>query len=211
MTARLRALCALIEPCDSFIDVGCDHGFVVRYAVQNAIAKRITACDVSQPSLEKTKRLLGDGADVTYICADGATAAAGHSTVFMAGMGGPVMLSVMDGCAPDTFILSPQSHVDRVRKRLLDDDYAVVYDKTVRDGGKFYDAIKAKRGGGRAQRENASDLPLRLRFGMFMHEPCAALTARLQAMQTALASYPPTAENERKLREVEEALRWQRR
>ena len=209
MTARLKALCALIDPCESFIDVGCDHGYVVQFVWERQIAPRITACDISRPSLEKARKRLGECANVTFVCDDGARAAAGHHTVMVAGLGGAEICSVMSGCSPQTFILSPQSQADAVRQALLTRDYAIVYDRVVQDGGKFYDVIKATRGGGHAQ--GAETSVLQLRFGMFLQEKNAALYEKLRAREKALRSYPSTEENARKLSEIEEAILWQLR
>ena len=209
MTARLRALCALIEPSASFIDVGCDHGYAVEYVVKHKLADRITACDISMPSLEKAKKRLGENAGVTFVCADGATAAAGYATVLIAGMGGHEMLSVTEGCAPDTFVLSPQSHVELVRERLLQRDYSITHDCVVEDGGKFYDILQAKRGGGKEQLARA--IPLQLNWGMFLQEKNEALLKKLRAKEAALASYPLTRQNESRSRQVKEAILWQLR
>ncbi|MDE6399210.1 MAG: class I SAM-dependent methyltransferase, partial [Clostridiales bacterium] len=109
----------------------------------------------------------------------------------------------------DTFILSPQSHPELVRERLLERDYSIVYDRVAQDGGKFYDILQAKRGGGKEQL--ARTIPLQLAWGMFLQEKNEALRKKLRAREAALASYPPTQENLRKLRQVKEALLWQLR
>lgn len=209
MTARLAALCALIDKTPSFIDVGCDHGFVVQYVYAHRLADTITACDISAPSLDKAKKLLGEDGGVRFVCADGAVAAAGHDTVLVSGMGGKEILSVMRGCAPRTFILSPQSHVREVREELLRRDYDIVFDRVVRCGKKFYDCIKATRGGGNARLAQAK--AVQLAYGMFLHEKNDALLEKLHTLEKAFASYPPTEENERTRAEIKEAIQWQLR
>lgn len=209
MTARLTALCALIERTQSFIDVGCDHGYAVEYVVKHRLAKQVTACDISAPSLEKAKRRLGENSGVTFVCADGATAADGYETVLVGGMGGLEILSICAGCSPRVFILSPQSHVCDVRKYLLERDYDIVYDRVIKDGKKFYDILKATRGGGLARLAHTQNI--QLTYGMFIQEHNDALVEKLRNLQTAIQSYPRTDENVRKSEEIKETLAWQQR
>ncbi len=198
----------MIERTESFIDVGCDHGYVVQYVYRKGLADTITACDISAPSLEKARRLIGAESGVRFVCADGAVAAAGHETVLVSGMGGEEICSVMAGCAPEWFILSPQSHVSRVRKALLQADYDIVFDRVAEDG-KFYDILKAKRGGGRERLVSVSDL--QLKYGIFCDRPDPVLAKRLKKMSAALDTYPKTEENVRKRQEITEVIKWQLR
>lgn len=209
MTERLQRLCALIEPTESFIDVGCDHGYVAQYVADRKLAGRIAACDISAASLKKAERLIGRNAGVEFICADGRVAAQGYETVLIGGMGGRETVAILKGCTPNTAILSPQSQVSSVRDYLLHADYAVTDDAVLRDGRKYYDVIRAKRGGGKAQLAAAH--PLQLQFGMFLHIRNDCLLRRLTEWRAALETYPPTRENIRKLQNVKEAISWQLR
>ena len=205
MTARLAALCALIDKTPSFIDVGCDHGFVVQYVYAHRLADTITACDISAPSLDKAKKLLGEDGGVRFVCADGAVAAAGYDTVLISGMGGLETVSVLTPNSPNTVILSPQSHVYHVREFLLGRGYEITYDRVIKDRRKYYDVIKAARTCvSAAERID----PLRLEFGMFYDgEGNEALFERLEKMLGAFEKYPSTAENVRKKDAIKEALK----
>lgn len=209
MTERLRYLCSLIDRTDSFIDVGCDHGYVVKYVSDNKLADRITACDISLPSLDKARKLLCGVENIDFVHADGKTAARGHDTVLVSGMGGKEIISVMCGCAPRKFIVSPQSHAREVRKELLSRDYKIVDDKLIKDGGKYYDVIKAVKGGGIKQLEKTKTV--QLAFGMFLSEYNEVLAERLNGLYDTVLAYPPTAENRLKADEIKEAILWQLR
>ncbi|MCI8595354.1 MAG: SAM-dependent methyltransferase [Clostridia bacterium] len=208
MTVRLCALCALIEKTKSFIDVGCDHGYVVKYVSDNKLAASITACDISAPSLDKARALLGENCGVRFVCADGKHAASGHETVLISGMGGIEIVEIIGGCNPKTFILSPQSHARDVRKTLLEKNYSIEFDRVVYDG-KYYDVIKATLGGGTDMLKGAS--ASRLEYGMFLNVKNDALVNKLRSLEKAVASYPPTAANLQKLENIKEALSWQLR
>ena len=206
MSARLNAICSLIEHTPDFIDVGCDHGYAVKYVYDNKLADNITACDVSLPSLKKAERLLGENSGVKFVCADGAVAAAGHDTVLISGMGGLETVAILKNCLPRTVILSPQSHVREVRELLLDRGYKITYDKVIKDRNKYYDVIKAVSSGGNRLSQIADGI--RLEFGMFFdNEDNDALYERLSKQLDSLASYPPTTQNLRKADAIKEVLR----
>lgn len=207
MTDRLAALCELIDRTPSFIDVGCDHGYVVKYVLENALSPVIAACDISEPSLDKARKLLGEHSGAEFVCADGAQAAKDYDTVFIAGMGGREIVHITQNCEPQTYILSPQSHVREVRISLLTRDYDIICDKTLKDGRKYYDIIKAVRGGGKKRLERTDGLMLE--YGMFVRERNGVMLERLQKTYAALLAYPPTEKNAAKVREIEEVLKWQ--
>lgn len=205
MTARLKAICSLIEHTHSFIDVGCDHGYVVKYVYDRKLADKITACDISLRSLGKARALLGDGTGVEFVCADGATAACGYETVLVSGLGGIETAAILKDCTPHTVILSPQSHVRDVRDLLFARGYKITYDKVVKDKKKFYDVIKAVKSD---EAILAEADPLRMEFGVFYDgDGNEALYERLENMLNALAQYPPTAENKLKADAIKEVLR----
>ncbi|MDE7395598.1 MAG: class I SAM-dependent methyltransferase [Clostridiales bacterium] len=202
---RLRALCALVDPCESFIDVGCDHGYAVQYVYQHRLAKRITACDISAPSLEKAKRLLDGKEGITFVCADGAAVARGHETVLISGMGGKEMCAVMAACSPKTFVLSPQSHAYDVRVALSRSGYEIVHDEVIFDH-KFYDTIKAVKGAPKTLSEPE------LLYGAFVRtKKNDMLVDKLRRALAKAKQFPSTAQNEAKRKTIEEVLLWQLR
>lgn len=208
MTLRLKTICSLITRTASFIDVGCDHGYVVKYVADNGLAESIAACDISEPSLDKARALLGKDCGVRFYCGDGADCARGYDTVLISGMGGLETVHIIRGCTPNVFILSPQSHVYEVRKTLLIRDYKIVEDKVIYDG-KYYDVIKAKLGGGTNQLDSADEL--QLKYGMNLRQKNEDLKNRLEAMLASVTKFPQTEENACKRKEIEEALLWQSR
>ena len=204
---RLSALCALIDSCESFIDVGCDHGQAVQFVVEHRLADRITACDISAPSLEKAKRLLGGSSGVTFVCADGAQVAEGHETVLISGMGGKEICAIMAACSPKTFVLSPQSHAYEVRAALNHRGYEIVHDEVIFDR-KYYDIIKAVKTEATPKRLSEAELL----YGAFActHKN-EALLSKLRRDLSKVQSFPKTQENEAKQRCITEVLSWQLR
>ncbi len=206
MTERLKAICGQIERTRSFIDVGCDHGYVTEYVLKHNLAGEIAACDISAASLDKAKKRLSGASGVKFICADGAAAARGYETVLISGLGGAEICAVIAACEPSVFILSPQSQVRDVRELLLMRDYDIVFDRVIKDG-KFYDVIKAVRSGGKEKLQTLSSAELT--HGVFARERCAALEEKLRGVYARLCRYPQSEENRRKLQETKEVLSWQ--
>ncbi len=192
-------------PCKSLIDVGCDHGYLVQYALQNDLAERVTACDISAPSLEKANRLNAGDDRVRFVCADGATAAAGHDTVVIAGMGGADMMRIMRACSPNVFVLSPQTHERDVRALLCELGYELTADEVVHDK-KFYTVLRATRGNAAALCET------QLQCGAFcLTRRSEALVQKLTRELETLEKYPNTPAQKVRRAAIEEVLQWQLR
>ena len=58
MTGRLKKLCALLERCERFVDVGCDHGYCTKYMLEGGLCNSAVISDVSAKSLSKAEKLL---------------------------------------------------------------------------------------------------------------------------------------------------------
>ena len=208
MRERLRRICSLIEFTPSFIDIGCDHGLVVKYVLDNNLSSRVVACDISLDSLSKAKRLIGEDSRAEFVCGDGALINHGCDTVLISGLGGIEMLSIIESCFPKEYILSPQSHAYEVRKSLLCRDYDIVYDEVLFDG-KFYDVIKAVRGGGLTRLEKTDEV--RLEYGIYADRYNPALKEKAEKLLEMISHYPCSSENERKTVALKEVLKWQSR
>ena len=208
MRERLKKICSLIERTPSFIDIGCDHGLVVKYVLDHNLSERVVACDISEGSLDKARKLVGEDNRAEFKCADGAKLNHSCETVLISGLGGLEMLSIIANCLPFVYILSPQSHVREVRESLLSRDYDIVYDEVIFDG-KFYDVIKATRGGGLRRLESVDEI--KLEYGIYADRISPALKAKAEKLLAAVCCYPMNAQNAEKERKLKEVLKWQSR
>ncbi|MBQ9710013.1 MAG: tRNA (adenine(22)-N(1))-methyltransferase TrmK, partial [Clostridia bacterium] len=57
MTKRLQTLLSALTPCRKLADVGCDHGYLSKAALDSGLAEAVVVSDISSPSLEKAKAL----------------------------------------------------------------------------------------------------------------------------------------------------------
>lgn len=148
-TKRLRLLCAQLLPCDTFADVGCDHGYCTLYMFENGLCRSAVISDISEKSLRKAETLLSvyiKGGALTSVCCTGLEKIpADTEQVLIAGMGGEEILSILrTGFFPEKLLLQPMRHSPKVRSYLLENGYTIDKDFTFQDG-KFYDVIRAVR------------------------------------------------------------------
>ena len=150
---RLEVICTHIPHCRVFADVGCDHGYCTRYALENGLCERAYACDVSAASLRKAERLLEKeiaAGRCAAVCADGLDGLPEEpDCVLIAGMGGEEIVSVLARrqTLPARFVLQPMKNAEKVRAFLVARGAYIERDFTFADG-KFYDLIVGRREGG---------------------------------------------------------------
>ena len=56
ISARLLACAKYIRPGETVADVGCDHGYLGIYLLQNGIARRVLASDINEGPLLSAQR-----------------------------------------------------------------------------------------------------------------------------------------------------------
>lgn len=149
MTKRLKIIASHIKSGGVFADIGCDHGYVSKYVLENNLYNKVIATDISKNSLNKAKNLLKNfGSKVVFIVSDGfqeITESVDEAVI--SGMGGDEISSILKKAnnLPNRLVLSPQKNVKKVREVLLKLHYKILNDYTFFDK-KFYDVIVAERG-----------------------------------------------------------------
>ncbi len=156
LSQRLQSLVDMVTPQNRVVDVGCDHGFVSIYLVQNKISPQVLAMDVRKGPLSSAKKhveayglsdyietRLSDGL-TAYCCGEG-------DTLICAGMGGKLMqrILVADQTKTDSFrelILQPQSELTDFRIFLRRSGYCIVEESIIFEDGKYYFPMKAVKG-----------------------------------------------------------------
>lgn len=159
MPIRLDQRLALIASLTDYgkvADVGCDHGKLGYYLVGTDRASKVIATDISAHSLAKARELarengvsdlietrLGDGLDPI----DDEEA----DTVIIAGLGGDVISGILSRAGKSgkkfrCFLLSPNTHPEKVRKEIVKQGHKIVYDDMIECGGKVYTVIKTALG-----------------------------------------------------------------
>lgn len=149
---RTEKLCKYLDCCESFADVGCDHGYCTRYMLDNKLCKTAVISDISAKCLAKAEKLLfsyiKSGA-VTSVCCNGLEKIdESIEEILIAGMGGEELVSILKAAyIPRAFVLQPMRNVRSVREFLLSRGAQLTVDEPFECGGKFYYVIKGKRDG----------------------------------------------------------------
>ncbi len=150
---RLTAIATLIKG-GTVADVGCDHGKLGYYLVSTDRAEKVIATDISAPSLQKAQELAFDNG-VSHLMetrlGDGLSPIKSNEAdvVVIAGLGGDVMAEILssarlDGKEFDHFVLSPNTHPEKVRKELAHSHHTIVTDNLTECAGKYYTIISTQ-------------------------------------------------------------------
>lgn len=146
LTKRLNKLISLIPHCNTFADVGCDHGYVGIEALNRKIVEQVLFVDISTPSLQKARLNCPDElADkVSFHCQDGLLNLQ-VDCAMIAGMGGLEIISILRQTKfkPHWLVLQPMRNQRDVRVFLLGNGYNIVTDEKFCDA-RYYDVIVAE-------------------------------------------------------------------
>ena len=158
LSERLLMSALLVERGSVVADVGCDHGFTSIWLVRQGICPRVLAMDVNPGPLQRAKEHIREAGLSAYIetrlsdglsameCADGKPEA---DTLLMAGIGGRLACRLMEDARDKlrgmrAVIVQPQSELSCVRGTLVELGYRITAEDMVKEGGKFYTAIRAE-------------------------------------------------------------------
>lgn len=152
LSARMQALADMVSKGSVVCDVGCDHGWVSIYLIQQGIASKVFAMDVGTGPLERAKEHVQSYNLESYIetrLSDGLAAlqVGEANCMICAGMGGPLMMRILTrgrekAYAMKELILQPQSEIAQFRAFLRQEGYKVVGEDMVYEDGKYYPMMK---------------------------------------------------------------------
>ncbi len=161
---RLLAAADFVEKGSCIADVGSDHGFLPLYLLKNGIAEYAYLIEKNRGPLLRAKEnteKYGLGEKAALVLSDGLTKLPRYiretecafplpDTVIMTGMGGPLILKIIDE-TPDEirenvsrWILSPQSLIDDFREGLKLRNMEIIEEKAERDRNKNYIIMKVR-------------------------------------------------------------------
>lgn len=156
LSARMQALVNMVSKGRTVCDIGCDHGWVSIYLVQQGIAPRVFAMDVRTGPLEQAKEHIRDYHLETYIEARLSDGLAGlqigeADCMICAGMGGPLMMKILTegrkkARAMKELILQPQSEIVWFREFLRKEGYKTIREDMIYEDEKYYPLMKVAPG-----------------------------------------------------------------
>ena len=160
LSERLSAVSKLITPTLKVADVGCDHGYLSIYLLQNNITDKVIASDVRKGPLSKASenvKLYGLNDKIELRLSDGLTnyKTGEVESVVMSGMGGNLMIKILEESkeiieSVKELILQPQSEIAGLRHYLSDNGLMIISESIVYEDFKYYPMMKAVHEIGRA-------------------------------------------------------------
>lgn len=146
---RLEVIASLVDK-KRIADVGCDHGKLAFYLLDNGISDYAVVSDISRPSLNKAIDILSKTKyNFDYICCDGLSGYAGFEIdqAIIAGMGGDEIIKIISNSpiSINSYILSPQHNNIDVKRFMLNNGYSIDYDIIVKEKNKFYNIFKCNK------------------------------------------------------------------
>lgn len=158
LSKRLLAIGELVPKNSIVADIGTDHGYIPAYLIENNISKKVIGTDISKGSLDKIIKYIKDSGHEKKI-----DSRLGYGlevikpyevdTVVIAGMGGILINEILDKDKTITesitnFILQPMLGAKELRIYLMENNFQIIKEELVKDEGKYYEIIFAKKGKG---------------------------------------------------------------
>ncbi len=151
LSSRLLTCSSFINPGDRVADIGCDHGYLGIYLLQQGIARSVIAADVNQQPLDsalRNARKYGIAENISFFLSDGVrNIPRDFDTMVCAGMGADTMISILEA-APwlkaDRYrlILQCQSRRPELRKYLYENGFSIVAEDLAQDGKFIYPVME---------------------------------------------------------------------
>ena len=154
ISERLKALCNMVTPGKRVVDVGCDHGFVSIYLVQQEICPGALAMDVRSGPLSRAQEHIAEYELAEYIetrLSDGLVEyqIGEAQSLICAGMGGRLMEKILTESREkarslEELILQPQSELKEFRMFLRQEGYELLDEHILCEEGKYYFLMKVR-------------------------------------------------------------------
>ena len=156
LSERMLMNVSLIPKGFCVADIGCDHGFVSIYLIENKLAKHVIAMDVAKGPLDRAKEhimnagltdsietRLSDGVTGLELLGDKLEA----EVLLMAGIGGHLAVKLVKDniskCRGASYIiLQPQSDLDFVRNSMYELGFTIDMEDMVFEDGKYYTSMR---------------------------------------------------------------------
>ena len=151
---RLQAVADMVAPGRVVADIGTDHAYLPAYLLLNGISPYVIACDIGEKPLQNAAEtvaiyhLIGK---IDLRVSDGLenVRPEEYGAVTVCGMGGTLIAEILEKAALPVdvqLVLQPMTHVEDVRAWLCRNEFAIGREVCVKDAGRVYCCMAAKRG-----------------------------------------------------------------
>ena len=153
---RIRQILRLCQTEAIIADIGADHGYTCAALLEEGLAGKVIATDISEASLQKAKRLFAEknfGEKAECRLGDGITVLRPGEAqgIILSGMGGHLILRILQAF-PETvqqcnwLVISPQSNIETVRRELQKMNLRIIQEDVVWEEEKYYPLLKLQPG-----------------------------------------------------------------
>ena len=151
---RLSTIAEMVGRCETYADIGCDHGRLGAFLLQRGWVNQALLMDISDPSLDKARaliRLLGLDEKTRFLVGDGADPLDCRvDCVVIAGMGGTTAAGIIERgrekFGDAKLIIQANVANPELRERLVRAGYRISDERVVKDGRRHYIIIEAMPG-----------------------------------------------------------------
>ncbi len=156
LSLRLKTIASLVPRGARVCDVGTDHAFLPIYLAENNITQNVIATDLNEKPLKNARENLKKSgvSGVELRLCDGLSAVEESEvdTVIIAGMGGEVIIGIMDACEwlqkeTISIILQPTTSAEILRRFLCENRFEILEEIPVLENSKLYSVMKVKYSG----------------------------------------------------------------
>lgn len=151
LSNRLQKCCQFVHPGDRVADIGCDHGYLGIYLLENGIASSVIASDVKENPLQSAvinAHKFGVQDHISFHLSDGLrNVPRDFDCLVCAGMGADTMISILEA-APwirnpkYRLVLQCQSKRPELRKYLSSTGFSISRETLVKDGKFIYPVME---------------------------------------------------------------------
>lgn len=156
LSKRLELVASFVPGGSRVADIGTDHGYIPIFLTEKGICESALAMDVREGPLSRARehiREKGLQEKIRVRLSDGLKELqpGEADTVVIAGMGGQLVIHILEEGrhmweSVKTWILSPQSELDKVRRYLEQEGFVIRREAMTLDEGKYYTVMESARG-----------------------------------------------------------------
>lgn len=149
ISKRLKAIAEFVTSKDSLVDVGCDHGLLSIYLIENKMVKKVIASDINQNALNSAiKNISSRKLDIETVLSDGISNVnlKGINTLVISGMGTSTILHILEDEKKikniKKLIIQSNNDHEMLRRNLNDKGYYLEEETYTLDKNKWYVTCK---------------------------------------------------------------------
>lgn len=142
---RLKAIVKFVSKKDKIVDVGCDHGLLSIYLVENNLVNKVIASDINQNALNSAiKNINKRNLEIETVISDGVKNVnlSGINTLVISGMGTGTILHILSETKKikniKKLIIQSNNDHELLRKEMNNKGYFLQDESYTFDKGKWY-------------------------------------------------------------------------